>query len=36
LIVGRPAKVKRALTDEELKALNHSANNYLLYKTWYE
>lgn len=36
LIVGRPAKVKRELTAEELKALEYSADNYLLYKTWYE
>ncbi len=36
LIVGRPAKVKRPLTDEEIKSLSQSADNYLLYKTWYE
>ncbi|MGZ3744612.1 MAG: gamma carbonic anhydrase family protein [Pseudobdellovibrionaceae bacterium] len=36
LIIGRPAKVKRALSAEEVKALSHSADNYLLYKTWYE
>jgi carbonic anhydrase/acetyltransferase-like protein (isoleucine patch superfamily) len=36
LILGRPAKVKRELTEEELKALKYSADNYLLYKTWYE
>lgn len=36
LIIGRPAKVKRELTAEELKALSLSADNYLLYKTWYE
>ncbi|MBK9322540.1 MAG: gamma carbonic anhydrase family protein [Bdellovibrionaceae bacterium] len=36
LILGRPAKVKRSLNDEEIAALAHSANNYLLYKTWYE
>lgn len=36
LIIGRPAKVKRELTVDELKALSHSADNYLLYKTWYE
>jgi len=36
LIIGRPAKVKRELTSEELKALSLSADNYLLYKTWYE
>ena len=36
LIVGRPARVKRALTDEEVALLEKSADNYLLYKTWYE
>lgn len=36
LILGRPAKVKRALTEVEIQALSHSADNYLLYKTWYE
>jgi len=36
LILGRPAKVKRQLTEEEVRALSDSANNYLLYKTWYE
>ncbi len=36
LILGRPARVKRALTAEELKSLSHAADNYLLYKTWYE
>lgn len=36
LIVGRPAKVKRALTDEEVQLLEKSADNYLLYKSWYE
>lgn len=36
LVVGRPAKVKRALTDEEVELLEKSADNYLLYKTWYE
>lgn len=36
LVIGRPAKVKRELTTEELKALSLSADNYLLYKTWYE
>lgn len=35
LILGRPAKVVRALTDRELEALSKSADNYLLYKTWY-
>lgn len=36
LIIGRPAVVKRALNDEELKSLEQSADNYLLYKTWYK
>lgn len=36
LIVGRPAVFKRPLTDEELKFLEQSADNYLLYKTWYK
>lgn len=35
LILGRPAKVKRALTPEEIESLSLSADNYLLYKTWY-
>lgn len=36
LIVGRPAVVKRPLNEEELKFLEQSADNYLLYKTWYK
>lgn len=36
LIVGRPAVVKRELTQEELAFLNKSADNYLFYKKWYE
>lgn len=36
LILGSPAKVKRPLTTEELAFLDQSADNYLLYKTWYE
>jgi carbonic anhydrase/acetyltransferase-like protein (isoleucine patch superfamily) len=36
LILGRPAQLKRALTDDEIKLLELSADNYLLYKTWYE
>lgn len=35
LILGRPAKAIRPLKPEELKALEQSADNYLLYKTWY-
>lgn len=36
LILGRPAKVKRELTSAEVDLLEASADNYLLYKTWYE
>ena len=36
LIVGRPAVLKRPLNDDELKFLEQSADNYLLYKTWYK
>lgn len=36
LILGRPAKVKRALTPEEIKSLEESADHYLLYKSWFE
>lgn len=36
LILGRPGKLVRELTDEELARLQHSADNYLLYKTWYQ
>lgn len=36
LIMGRPAVFKRKLTEEEIKFLDQSADNYLLYKTWYE
>lgn len=36
LVVGRPAQVKRPLTDHEVELLEKSADNYLLYKTWYE
>lgn len=35
LIVGRPAGLKRVLNEEELGFLQQSADNYLLYKTWY-
>ena len=35
LIIGRPAKVKRELTQEEVDLLEKSADNYLHYKTWY-
>jgi carbonic anhydrase/acetyltransferase-like protein (isoleucine patch superfamily) len=36
LILGRPAKAVRKLNDEELKALEKSADNYLFYKKWYD
>lgn len=35
LILGRPAKVVRPLKEEELKFLEQSEKNYLLYKSWY-
>lgn len=35
LVVGRPGKVKRELTEEEIALLEKSADNYLLYKSWY-
>lgn len=36
LIVGRPAVFKRKLNDAEIKFLDQSADNYLLYKSWYK
>lgn len=36
LIMGRPAKVKRELTPEEIAFLNKSADNYTFYQTWYK
>ena len=36
LILGRPAKVVRELTKEEVELLEKSADNYLQYKKWYE
>lgn len=35
LILGRPAKVVRPLTAEEIDLLEKSADNYLHYMTWY-
>jgi len=35
LVIGRPGKVKRTLTDEEVKGLEESADHYLLYKSWF-
>lgn len=36
LIIGRPARVKRQLTEEEVASLEESADNYLLYSSWYK
>ncbi|MBX2986528.1 MAG: gamma carbonic anhydrase family protein [Bdellovibrionaceae bacterium] len=36
LAFGRPAKVVRPLKPEEIESLRLSADNYLLYQTWYE
>lgn len=37
LLLGRPAKAARRLTDEELAFLDKSADNYLFYKkSWYQ
>ncbi|MES2854531.1 MAG: gamma carbonic anhydrase family protein [Bdellovibrionota bacterium] len=36
LILGRPGKLVRKLKPEELAFLDKSADNYLLYKSWYE
>ena len=36
LYMGRPAKAVRELKENELKFLRQSANNYLMYKSWYD
>lgn len=36
LAFGRPAKVIRSLYPEEIESLTLSADNYLLYKSWYK
>ena len=36
LILGRPAKAVRRLKPEEAAFLNKSADNYLMYKKWYQ
>ena len=36
LIMGRPAKLVRTLTADEIKSLQESADNYLLYSTWHK
>jgi carbonic anhydrase/acetyltransferase-like protein (isoleucine patch superfamily) len=35
LVIGRPGKVKRTLTEEEVRSLEESADHYLMYKNWY-
>jgi carbonic anhydrase/acetyltransferase-like protein (isoleucine patch superfamily) len=35
LIIGSPARAKRKLTEEELKHIGHSPDNYLMYTKWY-
>lgn len=35
LIMGSPAKVKRKLTSDEIKKLEQSADNYIMYASWY-
>ncbi|OFZ32012.1 MAG: gamma carbonic anhydrase family protein [Bdellovibrionales bacterium RIFCSPHIGHO2_01_FULL_40_29] len=35
LIMGRPAKFIRTLEENEINFLEQSADNYLLYKSWY-
>lgn len=35
LYLGRPAKAIRPLTEDELRFLKQSAENYKLYKSWY-
>lgn len=36
LILGRPAKAVRPLTEKELSFLSQSASNYIQYKAWYQ
>lgn len=36
LIVGRPAVVRRQLTEEEVQNLEKSADQYLMYTSWYK
>ncbi len=36
LIMGRPAKLVRPLNEDEIKFLEQSADNYLLYQSWYK
>lgn len=36
MYMGRPAKAVRKLKEDELNFLRQSANNYLMYKSWYD
>lgn len=36
LIIGRPAKIVRKLTEKEISSLQDSANHYLRISSWYE
>ncbi len=36
LILGRPGKVIRELTTSEIEFLDRSADNYILYSSWYQ
>lgn len=36
LILGRPAKAVRPLNEQELAFLPQSANNYIMYMSWYQ
>lgn len=36
LVLGRPGKVIRALTEKEKSGIARTSENYLLYKTWYK
>jgi len=36
MVMGRPAKAVRPLSLEEIGRLEQSADNYLMYKTWYD
>lgn len=35
LIMGRPGKIKRPLSEKEIAFLNKSADNYIFYQSWY-
>lgn len=36
LIIGRPAKIVRKLTEQEISSLQDSANHYLRISSWYQ